>query len=80
MILKNNILIFLINELILHILNHLQKRTSLKNICIAGGVTQNSVTDGRILQFSSFENLNIPSAGYDPGINMGSALYPITIY
>jgi carbamoyltransferase len=79
-ILKNNILIFLIKELILYILNHLQKRTSLKNICIAEGVTQNSVTNGKILQFSSFENLYIPSAGYDAGISMGSALYPVTIY
>ncbi|MBL7831032.1 MAG: carbamoyltransferase, partial [Saprospiraceae bacterium] len=35
-------------ELIFHILNHLQKRTGLKNICIAGGVAQNSVANGKI--------------------------------
>ena len=62
-------------ELILHILNHLQKRTGLKNICIAGGVAQNSVANGKILEFSSFENLYIPSAGHDAGISMGCALY-----
>jgi len=62
-------------ELILHILNHLQKRTGLKNICIAGGVAQNSVANGKILELSSFENLYIPSAGHDAGISMGCALY-----
>jgi carbamoyltransferase len=62
-------------ELILHILNHLQKRTGQKNICIAGGVAQNSVANGKILEFSSFENLYIPSAGHDAGISMGCALY-----
>jgi len=62
-------------ELILHILNHLQKKTGLKNICIAGGVAQNSVANGKILEKTSFENLYIPSAGHDAGISMGSALY-----
>jgi carbamoyltransferase len=62
-------------ELILHILNHLQKRTGLKNICIAGGVAQNSVANGKIIEKTEFENLYIPSAGHDAGISMGSALY-----
>lgn len=62
-------------ELILHILKHLQKRTGLKNICIAGGVAQNSVANGKILENTLFENLYIPSAGHDAGISMGCALY-----
>ena len=62
-------------ELILHILNHLQKRTGLKNICIAGGVAQNSVANGKILENTGFENLYIPSAGHDAGISMGCAMY-----
>ena len=62
-------------ELILHILNHLQKRTGLKNICIAGGVAQNSVANGKILENTKFENLYIPSAGHDAGISMGCAMY-----
>jgi carbamoyltransferase len=62
-------------ELILHTLNHLQKRTGLKNICLAGGVAQNSVANGKILEQTKFENLYIPSAGHDAGISMGSALY-----
>jgi carbamoyltransferase len=62
-------------ELIFHIVNHLQKRTGLKNLCIAGGVAQNSVANGKILANSGFRNLYIPSAGHDAGISMGSALY-----
>ncbi len=62
-------------ELIFHIVNHLQKRTGLKNLCIAGGVAQNSVANGKILRNSSFENLYIPSAGHDAGISMGAAYY-----
>lgn len=62
-------------ELIFHLLNHLQKRTGLKNVCIAGGVAQNSVANGKILENTSFENLYIPSAGHDAGISMGCALY-----
>ncbi len=62
-------------ELIFHILNHLQKRTGLKNICIAGGVAQNSVANGKILEQTTFENIYIPSAGHDAGTALGSALW-----
>ena len=62
-------------ELIFHILNHLQKRTGLKNICIAGGVAQNSVANGKILEKTTFEHIYIPSAGHDAGTALGSALW-----
>ena len=61
--------------LIFHILEHLQKITGSRNICIAGGVAQNSVANGKIIDSTGFENLYIPSAGHDSGISMGSALY-----
>lgn len=62
-------------ELIFHILKHLQQRTGLKNVCIAGGVAQNSVANGKLTENTGFENIYIPSAGHDAGISMGSALY-----
>lgn len=62
-------------ELIMHLLTHLQKRTGLKNICIAGGVAQNSVANGKIIGRTGFEKLYIPPAGHDAGLSMGSALY-----
>jgi carbamoyltransferase len=62
-------------ELIFHILGHLRKRTGLSSICIAGGVAQNSVANGKITRNSGFKQVYIPSAGHDAGISMGAALY-----
>ncbi len=62
-------------NVIFHVLNHLQKRTGIKNICIAGGVAQNSVANGKVLQVTDFEKIYIPSAGYDAGTAVGSALW-----
>jgi carbamoyltransferase len=62
-------------ELIFHILNHLQKRTGLTSVCIAGGVAQNSVANGKLTRNTGFKNVYIPSAGHDAGISMGAALY-----
>ena len=60
---------------IFHILNHLQRRTGLFNVCISGGVAQNSVANGKISRNTAFSNIYIPSAGNDAGISMGAALY-----
>ena len=62
-------------QVIFHILNHLQKRTGLTNVCIAGGVAQNSVANGKITRNTNFKEVYIPSAGHDAGISMGSALF-----
>jgi carbamoyltransferase len=62
-------------QLIFHILNHLHKKTGLENVCIAGGVAQNSVANGKITRNTAFKNIYIPSAGHDAGISMGCALY-----
>jgi carbamoyltransferase len=62
-------------KIIFHLLENLQKKTGLDNVCIAGGVAQNSVANGKILQQTSFKNIYIPSAGHDAGISMGAALY-----
>jgi len=60
---------------IFHMLNYLQKDTGCENICITGGVAQNSVANGRILENTSFKSIYIPSAGHDAGTSIGSALY-----
>ncbi len=62
-------------KVIFHILKSLQERTGLQNVCIAGGVAQNSVANGKITLHTSFKNIYIPSAGHDAGISMGAALY-----
>jgi len=60
---------------IFHLLNDLHKKTGSDNICIAGGVAQNSVANGKITRNTPFKNVYIPSAGHDAGISMGAALY-----
>jgi carbamoyltransferase len=62
-------------QMIFHILNDLQKRTGIENVCIAGGVAQNSVANGKILEKTTFKEMYIPSAGHDAGTAVGSALY-----
>jgi carbamoyltransferase len=62
-------------ETIFHILTHLQKKTGLNKVCIAGGVAQNSVANGKITRNTPFKEVYIPSAGHDAGISMGAALY-----
>ena len=62
-------------ELIFYILGHLKEKTGMKNICIAGGVAQNSVANGKVAEATGFTGVYIPSAGHDAGISMGSALY-----
>ena len=62
-------------KIIFHLLENLYRKTGLENLCIAGGVAQNSVANGKILQQTSFKNIYIPSAGHDAGISIGAALY-----
>ncbi|MEO5500576.1 MAG: carbamoyltransferase C-terminal domain-containing protein, partial [Ginsengibacter sp.] len=62
-------------ETIFHMLYYLHQKTGLTNVCIAGGVAQNSVANGKIKRNTPFTNVYIPSAGHDAGISIGAALY-----
>ena len=64
-------------EIIFHVLRRLHDLTGLKRVCIAGGVAQNSVANGKISRNTPFKEVYIPSAGHDAGISMGSAQYHI---
>ena len=62
-------------EVIFHVLRRLHTLTGLDRVCIAGGVAQNSVANGKITRNTPFKEVYIPSAGHDAGISMGSAQY-----
>lgn len=62
-------------EIIFHILTHLHKKTGCDNVCIAGGVAQNSVANGKIIQNTPFKKMYIPPAGHDAGTCIGAALW-----
>ena len=60
---------------IFHILNNLYEKTKSENICIAGGVGQNSVANGKIYQNTPFKKFYLPPAATDAGTSIGSALW-----
>jgi carbamoyltransferase len=62
-------------ELIFHCLQFLHEKTDCENVCVAGGVAQNSVANGKITRNTPFKNVYIPSAGHDAGISMGAGLF-----
>ncbi len=62
-------------EIIFHMLEDLYNKTGLSNVCIAGGVAQNSVANGKVINSTKFERLFVPPAGHDAGTSIGSALY-----
>ena len=62
-------------KIIFYILNVLYTTTKSDNLCITGGVAQNSVVNGKILENTPFKRLYVPSAGNDAGTSIGSALY-----
>lgn len=62
-------------EIIFHILRDLHTKTGLDNLCVAGGVAQNSVANGKIIANTPFKNLYIPPAGHDAGTSIGAALW-----
>ena len=62
-------------KIMFHILNDLYDKTKCENLCMSGGVAQNSVANGKILENTPFKNLYVPSAGNDAGTSIGSAMY-----
>lgn len=62
-------------ELIFEIIERAYKLTGITNLCMAGGVAQNSVANGKILNNTSIKEVYIPSAGHDAGISMGASQY-----
>ncbi len=62
-------------QCIYHMLRHLHQLTGIKNVCLAGGVAQNSVANGKITLQTPFENVYVPPAGHDAGLALGAALW-----
>ncbi len=58
-----------------HLVHDLHQKTGLKNLCLAGGVAQNSVANGKIRENTPMERLFVPPAGHDAGTGIGAALY-----
>ncbi len=59
---------------LLHVTQHLQKKTQMKNLCLSGGVALNCVANSKLLKDSGFENIWIQPAAGDAGSALGAAL------
>ena len=64
-----------LEESALGFLQRLQKRTGETNLCLVGGVAQNSVLNGRIAREAGFDQVFIPPYPGDEGIALGCAAY-----
>ena len=64
-----------LEEEVLGFLKSLRERTGETNLCLVGGVIQNSVLNGRIAREAGFENVFIPAWPGDEGIPAGCAAY-----
>ena len=62
-------------DVLLHMARHLQQRTGLKRLCLAGGVALNSVANSRILREAGFDEIFIQPAAGDGGGALGAALW-----
>jgi carbamoyltransferase len=64
-----------LEEILLKMVNHIYKKTNMKNLCYAGGVALNGVANNRILKEGPFEKLHIPPSPGDAGSAIGCAQY-----
>lgn len=62
-------------EIMLRMAKHACEQNGTKNLCMAGGVSLNSVGNGRIVQEAGIEDLFIQPAAGDSGGALGAALY-----
>ena len=62
-------------EIIFKMLSNLYNETKMQNLCMAGGVSLNSVANGKITKNTPFKNVWVQPASSDAGTSMGVAAY-----
>ena len=62
-------------EVIVKIATHVKKETSMRALCLAGGVALNCVANGKLLRSNLFEDIWIQPASGDAGGALGCALF-----
>jgi carbamoyltransferase len=61
-------------EVVLRMVKFLKKETGEKNLCLAGGVALNCVSNGKVLKSKIFDNIWVQPCAGDAGGALGSAL------
>ena len=62
-----------LEDVVLHLVRALHRRTGEENLCLAGGVAFNSVMNGRIIKESPFKRVFIQPVAGDAGCSLGAA-------
>ena len=62
-------------EIVLKIAHHVHQKTGQNNLCLAGGVALNCVSNGRLLREGPFKSIWIQPAAGDAGGALGAALF-----
>ena len=63
------------NLVVLKLVQHIHQATGQDNLCLAGGVALNCVTNGKLLRESPFENIWVQPAAGDAGGALGAAMF-----
>ncbi len=64
-----------LEKIAFHLISHWQKKTGLKNLCMAGGVAHNCTLNGKIACSSLFDKMFVHPAAFDAGAAIGAAMY-----
>jgi carbamoyltransferase len=64
-----------LEEVYLHVVERLQQRTGMTDLCLAGGVALNAVANGRIRPETGFDGVYVQPAAGDSGTAVGAAYY-----
>lgn len=67
-------------DIVSSVLNELQVRTGEDNLILTGGCALNSSYNGRVLQYTKFKNVYVPSAPADDGNAAGAAILASNYY
>lgn len=63
------------DDIVLHMVEHAYAKTRSENLCLAGGVALNCVTNHHVFEHGPFTNLYVQPAAHDAGTALGAALY-----
>jgi carbamoyltransferase len=62
-------------DALIHIVRSLVKQTGVRNVCLAGGVALNCVTNRRLLDESGIASIHVVPAANDKGQSLGNVLF-----
>lgn len=63
------------DDAILHCAEYLASKTGSKNLCLAGGLALNCVSNGKLWESGLFDQIYIQPAAHDAGTALGAAYY-----